>query len=372
VGHARRRVIRIVALEHARNSVADEQNKVEHRRGDPHGGLDPPPQDGIWRHALHDADRTLSAVRRGACPACGGPLVPWREVPSAEPALQGQEFELLRCQCCGSAVTAGDVSSEIHDTGAYGASEPRLHPLALPLLRAFDAHRLAMLGQATKPPARLLDVGAGRGRFLASARAAGYDVTGIEPSNRGVSAAQQLDVPVQHATIEDAELEPASIDAAVIWHVLEHVDDPRAALVRVSDWLRPGGSLLVGVPNLASAQAMLAGPRWYHLDVPRHRTHFTPAGLDYLLRATGWHAIKTHHVLVEHNPFGMWQSLVNRFTSTPSYLYNLLKRNAPLRSRDLAITAAALPLVPLAALGELAAGLLGRGGTIAVVARRAG
>jgi hypothetical protein len=57
-------------------------------------------------------------------------------------------------------------------------------------------------------------------------------------------------------------------------------------------------------------------------------------------------------------------------TRHPSYLYNLLKRNAPLGTPDLAITAAALPLAPLAGALELGAGLAGRGGTIAVLARR--
>ena len=77
-----------------------------------------------------------------------------------------------------------------------------------------------------------------------------------------------------------------------------------------------------------------------------------------------------HHLLLEHNAFGMWQSLVNRATRTPSYLYNLLKRNARLNAADLAVTAMALPLAPLAAALELAAGLARRGGTIAVCARR--
>jgi hypothetical protein len=58
----------------------------------------------------------------------------------------------------------------------------------------------------------------------------------------------------------------------------------------------------------------------------------------------------------------------NRATKHPSYAFNLLKRNAPLRSPDLAITLLALPLLPLAALVELVAGTWRRGGTIAVVA----
>jgi hypothetical protein len=81
---------------------------------------------------------------------------------------------------------------------------------------------------------------------------------------------------------------------------------------------------------------------------------------------------QSHHVLAEHNPFGMWQSLLSRVTRHPSYVYNLLKRNAPVRSPDLAISLAAVPLAPLAAILELAGGVARRGGTIAVVAQRSG
>jgi SAM-dependent methyltransferase len=163
---------------------------------------------------------------------------------------------------------------------------------------------------------------------------------------------------------------PASLDAVSLWHVLEHVDDPAAALAAIARWLRPGGVLLVGVPNLGSWQARLGGARWYHLDVPRHRTHFTTRGLATLLAAHGFTVERTDHLLLEHNPFGMWQSLVNRVTATPSYLFNLLKRAVPLRPWDFAVSLLALPLVPVAALLELVAGLLRRGGTVAVLARR--
>ena len=124
------------------------------------------------------------------------------------------------------------------------------------------------------------------------------------------------------------------------------------------------------MPNLASLQAVIGGTRWYHLDVPRHRTHFSADGLHRLLRRVGFSVLHTHHALLEHNPFGMWQSIVSAFTSHPSYLYNVLKRNAPVRSVDMAITLAAGPLAPAAAALELLAGLVGRGGTVAVLASR--
>jgi 2-polyprenyl-3-methyl-5-hydroxy-6-metoxy-1,4-benzoquinol methylase len=272
---------------------------------------------------------------------------------------------------CGSAVTGGSRPPNLYDTGAYAPGTPRLHAAARPLLAAFDRQRLSLIRPLEPPPARLLDVGAGRGRFVAAAQRAGYDAAGIEPSRRGAEAAAQIGASVAQAGIEEAEIPPGSVDAITLWHVLEHLDEPGRALDRAAAWLRPSGALLIGVPNLDSLQARLGGEYWYHLDVPRHRVHFTGRGLEALLRRHGLSVRRTHHVLAEHNPFGMWQSLLSRLTRHPSYVYNLLKRNAPLRSPDLAISAAALPLAPVAAILELAAGLAGRAGTIAVVAQRA-
>ena len=237
-----------------------------------------------------------------------------------------------------------------------------------PLLGAFDRHRLRLLGR--RPPGRLLDAGAGRGRFVATARAAGWDAHGLEPSARGVrAAAEAYAVALEQASIAQATAAEGAYDAVTLWHVLEHLDAPEEALRRTGTWLAPGGVLLVGVPNLASAQARLGGPRWYHLDLPRHRTHFTVAGLHALLGRAGLEPLRTHHVLAEHNPFGMWQSLVSRATPTPSWLYLALKRTAPVRAADVLPTLAALPLAPAAAALELAAGLARRGGTVAVLAR---
>jgi len=262
-------------------------------------------------------------------------------------------------------MTVGQSGQELYGTGAYRDQAPRLYRAAQPVLGLFDRQRLSYLHALHPPPARVLDAGAGRGRFVTAARAAGYDAIGFDPSPRGADATV-----VRRAGIEEAQIDQGSLDLVSVWHVLEHLDDPGAALERLASWLRPGGGLLVGVPNLASVQARIGGERWYHLDVPRHRMHFTAAGLEALLRRCGFGVLRTHHVLLEHNPFGMWQSLLNRLTRHPSYLYNALKRNAPLRSADAAITALGLPLLPLAAAVELIGGLAGRGGTVAVLARR--
>jgi SAM-dependent methyltransferase len=303
------------------------------------------------------------------CPACGGVLAAWRSVRASDPALGEARFELARCGSCGSAVTLGEPPAALYDVGAYRPGAPRLHGAAQPVLRLFDRQRLALVRSLAPAPARLLDAGAGRGRFIAAAAAAGYDAFGVEPAVSGAGEPAAA-LPILRTTLEEAPIEAGSVDVVTLWHVLEHLDRPGQALERIASWLRPGGGLVVGVPNLSSLQARLGGERWYHLDVPRHRVHFTPAGLDALLRARGFAVHAVRHTLIEHNPFGMWQSLLSRLTRHPSYVYNLLKRNAPLRSPDLALAVAALPAAPIAAALELAAGAAGRGGTIAVVARR--
>lgn len=290
-------------------------------------------------------------------------------MPASDPVVGDRRYELWRCPECGTAVTAGAsadaaVPEDLHRTGAYRLRVPHLHRLARPILNVFDRERLALLARVAPPGATVIDAGAGQGRFVARARAAGYAASGFDPHPRGTE--------VTVGSLEDAALAAGSADVVTLWHVLEHVADPGRALTRVRGWLAPGGALIVAVPNLDSWQARIAGERWFHLDVPRHRVHFTAAGLARLLTARGFEVLAVEHRLREHNPFGLWQSVVNRLGGSPSWLFQRLKGNAGWDWRQLLLTAAALPLIPVAYAIERLAGARGRGGTIAVLARRQG
>jgi SAM-dependent methyltransferase len=304
-----------------------------------------------------------------ACVACGSSLVAWRPGEAQEPTVQ-RAYMLFRCPACGTASTAGSAGPELYETGVYRAGSTRLPWVVEAVRRGFERQKLRLLRGSLPPPATIVEPGAGQGRFVAAARAAGYEARGFEPSARAVDVATERGVELDRADIDGIEVPPRSVDGVVLWHVLEHLDDPGAALDRIGAWLRPGGALLIGVPNLASLHAAIGGPRWLHLDLPRHRHHFTPAGLRKLLWRHGLVVEREHHVLLEHNPFGMWQAWLDRVTSTPAYAYNLVKRNARPSARDLVPTVAIAPLAPLAAAIEAAAGLARRGGTFAVVARR--
>ncbi len=284
------------------------------------------------------------------CPACGGTLAP---------AVDG----LHRCASCGSAVPAAAPAAS---AGLY--AQPAERRLARPLeavLALGVREQLRLLGPL-EPRSRVLDLGAGDGRLAVSLARSGHRVTAVEPF-RDVPAAPGLTV--LRESLEEVTLPEQSFDAAVLWHVLEHLAEPRAALERVRGWLVPGGRVLVGVPNLASLQARVGGERWFHLDPQRHLVHFTTRGLVLLLERAGFSDVQRRPVVVDQALAGMWMTLLNRATRRPDALRGFV-RHEPTDRRDLAVTAGlALPLLPVAALLELGSVAAGRGGVLAVRGR---
>ena len=287
----------------------------------------------------------------------------WLSVPAGEPS-DPRRFPLSRCTACGTAVTGGEPPGpELYSTGVYAPGPPRAAGPVRALQRRLDAQPARLLrGAGVQAGGRVLDAGAGRGRLVQSLAAAGFDASGIDPAPRSTSPR------VQQTTIE--EHTESELDAVVLWHVLEHLDEPAAALRRVADWLRPGGVVLVGVPNLGSVQAGIARGGWLHLDVPRHRVHFTAHGLKALLRRNGLEPVHTEHMVWEHNPAAMWMALLTQAGMTPGFPFHLLKRTVSARPRDLALLALGLPLIPAAVGLEALAAADGRGGTVAVAAVR--
>jgi SAM-dependent methyltransferase len=89
------------------------------------------------------------------------------------------------------------------------------------------------------------------------------------------------------ATANPRELGSA-YDVVIFQHSLEHVADPGRDLARAGRLLKQGGLLVVFVPNFGSWQSRAFGSAWFHLDLPRHRAHFTPTGLERLLRRSGF------------------------------------------------------------------------------------
>jgi SAM-dependent methyltransferase len=162
--------------------------------------------------------------------------------------------------------------------------------------------------QATKKSGSLLDVGTGIGQFLAVARNSYSQVYGTEVSSVAVRIAKEkYNLDVFQGTIEDIDWQGRVFDNISLFHVLEHVHNPKSLLQKCHSLLSPDGVLVVAVPNEVSSLRACA-KRWLmnaglkdrrglgKFGLPMidlgpqngeaHLSHFTPEVLDQLLQNT--------------------------------------------------------------------------------------
>jgi SAM-dependent methyltransferase len=275
--------------------------------------------------ALDPATAPIAA--ESACAVCGAF--------EARPryALEGLAARIVVCTGCGTGrldpLPEEAELASFYPAAYYGDEGAKFQGPIEWAVRAVGARHVRFLARSLAPGARVLDIGCGRGVTLAALADRGFEAHGVERSAdaaRGADPRAEIRVA---ATLEEAAYPVGSFDAALLWHVLEHLREPDRTLAETHRVLRPGGRLLVAVPNFSSWQARWAGPAWFHLDPPRHLHHFPLAALTRLVERSGFEVVAAHHFSLRQNPFGWIQSALNRRPDLPrNALYVLLQERA--------------------------------------------
>jgi SAM-dependent methyltransferase len=232
------------------------------------------------------------------CPICESSLAQARIV--SPDRLHGTpgSFEVAVCEGCGAGITL-PPSSPAELAGfypdAYGPYARPSNPfvaLASSVIRWWQgtlARRSPPLSALRdRAPGRGLDIGAGRGDLSSMLKARGWKMVAIEPSSAAASSARQRGLEARTGALGTVELERRHYDFAVFQHSLEHTINPLVDLRATHAALKPGGLVLVSVPNFGSWQSRRFRGSWYHLDVPRHRVHFTGEALHRALCEAGF------------------------------------------------------------------------------------
>jgi 2-polyprenyl-3-methyl-5-hydroxy-6-metoxy-1,4-benzoquinol methylase len=254
----------------------------------------------------HVDDREARRARGPAiaqrCVACGSNelvlLYPANAAGDASPAeysctsgALSQHDDILECPRCGMVSSRPTLAGEeilgryadVVDETYLGEEEGRRE--------LFDWVLGVMAGYPLRGD-RLLEIGSNVGLFLDTARGAGWQARGIEPSRWAVETGRaRYGVDLVQKPLEQLDAPTGSADAVVLLDVLEHFVDPLEALRLLRPLLDDEGLLTLSTVNLDGLHARMRGEKWPWFIRP-HLHYFTPATLDALLAKAGFRIVE--------------------------------------------------------------------------------
>ena len=151
--------------------------------------------------------------------------------------------------------------------------------------------------------AGVVDVGSGRGEWLALLRDAGVPASGVDANPVFVEAgrARGLDLVHGDAVAHLQGLQPDTVDLVTAFHLIEHLDVEKllALLAAARHALRPGGCVLLETPNPSNLR--MAACDFY--NDPTHRSPLPPALTEYLVSASGFGEVEVRPLHPNRSPF---------------------------------------------------------------------
>lgn len=281
----------------------------------------------------------------------------------------------VRCSRC-AAVTLTPPPSPAELSAAYsdiyyGESETKFWGPTEQVIDQFRARRAQSASRWLKAGDRVLDIGCGNGRFLNYLQRFGkYDLNGVELPGKAADRAKKIpNLKIKEGVFQPNDFPEASLKLVTMFHVFEHLPNPRETLTAIRQSIASNGRLIVSFPNIESWQAKLFRGHWLHLDPPRHLALYGTKSFTRLAKEAGFDVIDKRFLSFEQNPFGFIQSVLNATRTAPrDTLFELLKGNRQLRGSRRAVAylhaLLSVPLTPIAIAEDLISSLLNRGATV--------
>lgn len=138
----------------------------------------------------------------------------------------------------------------------------------------------------------LFDLGVGWGHFLLAAKQLGYKIYGIEISkNPYIYSKEDLGLPVDHIDFFEMDMPNESFDIITLWDVLEHIDEANTFVAKCAELTKPGGYIVIQVPQIDSYIAKRRKERWNMMGLD-HVNYFSKKTITELLARHGYEVVK--------------------------------------------------------------------------------
>ena len=235
-----------------------------------------------------------------ACDLCGSTAaLPLYTLTDVVHQLPG-EFTLRGCTGCGLIYLSPRPTPNsigLYYPPDYTPYRPPIEDERFALMRYMRRRKLikrrALIEQYSHMrQGRVLDVGCATGLFLHEMQLAEWEAVGVEPIQSAAEfARRRFGLQVYQGMLTDAPFAPESFDVLTFWDVLEHTFSPHAELKQAAQLLKPGGLIVINVPNWDSFDRKPFGVNWQGFDPPRHLYVFTRQTLAQLLEESGFRVL---------------------------------------------------------------------------------
>lgn len=200
------------------------------------------------------------------------------------------EKGLIKCRVCGFVFMEKIPTSEELDShyGSYSyESAGYLSPLTIKsynkLLDEFEPYRKTN---------NILDVGCGRGWFLAEALKRGWQVYGTEYSKTAVSICRETGINMKEGVLNSSNFENEMFDVITSFEVIEHINNPNEELEEIYKLLRAGGLFYCTTPNFNSLMRYYLKVDYNVIGYPEHLSYYTKSTLNKVTKRHGFRPIK--------------------------------------------------------------------------------
>jgi SAM-dependent methyltransferase len=235
------------------------------------------------KNATNEAQSTETSQKGEACPQCGSSSAPFRSSIDMNNMTTREVFHYHRCSGCGL-VFMTNIPTDMAPYYRKGYQSIPGSVADLRKLAARERFRLRELLKV-KSQGKLLEIGPWIGIFSINAKDAGFEVEAMESDGACVdflSHTVGIKVFQSNNPADTLANLPERYDAIVLWHSLEHLPTPWLVIESASRALKPGGVLLIAIPNIDSYDSRVMRENWVHLDAPRHLYFYSPEALSAL------------------------------------------------------------------------------------------
>ena len=224
-----------------------------------------------------------------SCPVCNSEKI-GNYISCKDHLLTNESFSIVKCNDCGFKFT--NPRPEQAELGKYyqspeyishSDSRKGIFNKIYQLIRKYTNFLKYRMISRYSAGNKILDIGCATGEFLYYMKSRNWITMGIEPDIQArQKAVEAYGLKVYDESYID-KIPNDSIDVITLWHVLEHVSDLSGRMKALERILKPGGIIVLAVPNAACQDAFIYQDFWAGYDVPRHLYHFSRPSMEKML-----------------------------------------------------------------------------------------